>query len=177
MTDYNASGLQCMGQGQFQEAILWFKQALDDNKAVNGRDHPIVLFNLGNCYAASGQFALAIEFYLLSIVQAPQYELTRNSLNACLEPCLAEATDANEPNIARLLAEFRDNMEWKDVLENPSSTKEFLHFWQATRLCKPDTIVLDNSADSAATSRSLPTRNMSHSTLKSPRAGISRPWT
>jgi SAM-dependent methyltransferase len=145
MSQHNASGLQCMAQGQFQEAILWFKRALDEIDEVERQHEPIVLFNLGNAYRSCGEFALAIEYFLRSLVVAPQYDLTRNYINECIAQHLAEA-HTERPDIARLLVEFHDKMGWDDVLVNPSSTKEFLHFLQAARLCKADSIVLDISA-------------------------------
>jgi SAM-dependent methyltransferase len=141
----NTLGLQCLEHGLFREAIGWFGKILDEFDQL-GISDPVTLFNLGIAHQGSGQFAQAIEFYLRSLVIAPQYDLTRTNLSACIEPCLAAVSEHNEPNIARLLLEFKDKMGWPDVVHNPSSTKQFLHFMKAAYLCKADSIVLDISA-------------------------------
>ncbi len=137
--EYNYAGLQCSEKKDFHGAIRWF------DKALEGTPSPIILFNLANAYRGMGELQKAIEHYLKSLVYAPQYNLTRNMLLECLAPCRSLHIDG-KPNIAELLVKFRDDMGWPDVLENPSSTKEFLHLYAAACRCTPDSVVLDISA-------------------------------
>lgn len=141
----NILGIRHLEHGEFQQAIACLELAVEELGAEAYLELPIVLFNLGNAYAAAGQFAQAIERYLQSLIYAPQYELTRKHLVACIDPCISSA-NAEAPNIAELLMKFKDHMGWSDVLENASSTKEFLHLFNAARLCGADSILLDISA-------------------------------
>ena len=96
---------------------------------VNGQPH------LGHAYEKLEEYAQAIEYYLQSLTYAPEYELTRKHLAACLAPCMVSFTLA-KPNIAQLLIQFKDSLGKPDLLENAAAIRQFLSFWETIKLCQ-----------------------------------------
>lgn len=148
MSNFNALGLEKLNARQYAEAIVCFNKALTEINPESDRIYPLLLFNLGNAYAGTRQYFLAIEQYLNSLIYAPQFDLTRKHLVECLNRCIgiSESAEPHLPNIAELLIKFKDKMGWWDVLENPSSIKKFLHLLNAARQCNKQSILLDISA-------------------------------